>query len=265
MTNKRILNCYKKLIITLIASFAYVEANASNASYLALSNQIAKKREMAVLANNAANSKTIGFEQENVLFRSAKIKSGKKEVGSFTFAETTYKSGDIGELKTTHNPLDIAIAGNNGYFKILTPRGERYTLDGSMFISQEGVLVNFQGYPYANIENGPIDIPENFNSIEVGQDGTIFVDAAEIDRIGVFVFTEPDSLVKEGNRLYSSSAPSVAMEEYHIIGGALRESNVNSTAALAKMVEMQRSTEMTNALFLSINNLDKTTIDKLTK
>ncbi len=62
---------------------------ANNASYITLSNQMARKRQLEVVANNVANAETIGFQQDEVLLRSAKNKKTSKKGNSFVFAETT--------------------------------------------------------------------------------------------------------------------------------------------------------------------------------
>jgi len=130
-------------------------ATANNASYIALSNQIARKTQLEVVSNNVANSNTVGFEQDAILFRNADLKQGSKRNNSFTWAETTYRTGDKGGIKVTNRPTDVAIGGE-GYFKVATERGDRYTLDGSMLINNQGVLVNSSGYAYLSAENDQI-------------------------------------------------------------------------------------------------------------
>lgn len=237
---------------------------ANNTSYIALSNQIARKRQLEVVANNAANINTVGYEEDDILLRKVDVKQNSKRKNSFVWAETNYKSGNQGALKITGKPSDIAIGGE-GYFKIITPKGLRYTLDGNMIINNDYVLANKDGYPYASIDNEPITIPENFQSFEVAEDGTIFVDQEAISTIGVFTFTDPSSLIKEGNSLYKSANNDIPVEDYHIISGALRSSNVNPTMVMAKMVEMQRAVGGANNLMSDVNELDRSLISKLSK
>ena len=58
-------------------------ATANNASYIALSNQIARKTQLEVVSNNVANSNTVGFEQDTILFRNVDLKQGSKRNNSF--------------------------------------------------------------------------------------------------------------------------------------------------------------------------------------
>jgi len=245
-------------------SFLCTVSFANNASYITLSNQMARKRQLEVVANNVANAETIGFQQDEVLLRSAKNKKSSKKSNSFVFAETTYRSGGQGSLKITNRPTDLAIGGD-GYFKLITPAGNRYTLDGSMFINNQNLLVNSDGYPYTNNEGQFIEIPEQLQTFEVAQDGAIFVDDEEVGRIGVFGFESEDSLIKEGLRLYKTQGQDAQLEEFTIISGALRTSNVNAALAMARMVEMQRTVGATNNVMSEVSDLEKTVITKITK
>lgn len=239
-------------------------ALANNTSYITLSNQIARKRQLEVVANNAANTNTNGYEQDDILLRKVDYKQNSKRDNSFVWAETTYQSGEEGGVRVTDKPTDVAIVGV-GYFKVITPRGSRYTLDGSMIINRDNILVNIEGHPFANVNGDPIQIPQDYTRIDIAKDGTVFVDDQNTDVIGVFTFNEHDSMIKEGNRLYKTKATEIPSENYTIISGAVKISNVNPTLVMAKMVEMQRSVGMTNNLMSDVGELEKTVIDKIGK
>ena len=266
MINMNIQKTSCSLLYFLLAELFLVcnSAFANNTSYIALSNQIARKRQLELVANNAANINTTGYEQDEVLFRKVDTKQNSKRSNSFVWAETTYKNGDSGALKVTNRPIDVAIGGE-GYFKVITPRGPRYTLDGSMIINNQNILVNIDGYPYASVDGEAIVVPENFQRIDVSEDGTIYVDDEDIAIIGVFGFKESDPFIKEGGRLYKTAAADSLVEDYTVISGAIRQSNVNPTLVMAKMVEMQRSVGMTNNMISDISELDKTVITRLGK
>lgn len=239
-------------------------AFANNTSYITLSNQIARKRQLEVVSNNAANLTTTGYEQDDILLRKVDVRQNAKRKNSFVWAETTYKSGEQGGVKITNRPTDLAIAGP-GYFKVITPRGPRYTLDGSMIISKDNVLVNVDGHPYLNVDGQSIEVPENFQRIDITEDGTIFVDEQDIGVIGVFTFVDADPMIKEGSRLYKTQSADTVALNYTVISGAVRSSNVNPTLVMAKMVEMQRSVGMTNNLMSEVSDLEETVINRIGK
>jgi len=239
-------------------------ASANNASYIALSGQIARKRQLEVVANNVANTNTVGYEQDNILFRNVDVIQNPRRSNSFAWPETTYRSGDQGPIKVTNRPTDLAVVGE-GYFKVITPRGPRYTLDGSMMINSQGVLVNSAGYPVLTADNNVIEIPADFQTFEISESGAIFVDNEEIAIIGVFAFDLKDPIIKEGGNLYAIEGNDRVLEEFTIVSGALRSSNVNSALAMSQLVEMQRSYGLTTDLMTNINETDTSAINKLTK
>lgn len=250
--------------------FLHNNAFANNASYITLSGQMARKQQLEVTANNVANASTVGFEQDAILFRHVDKKQKKDRHDSFVWSETTYRTGEQGGLKVTNRPLDVAIATEERYFKVRTPRGDRYTLDGSMLINNQNVLVNLNGYPYLSIENQVIELPETFNSINIVRDGTIFINEGEIEEnqiatLGVFEFDSIDPIIKEGGNLYAIKGEALPSEDYTIIPGALRASNVNPTLAMTQMVELQRAYSLTTDLMTNVNELESSSIQKLTK
>ena len=258
------LTLYVLSILLLELFFLCNAAEANNASYIALSSQIARKTQLEVISNNVANANSIGFEQDAVLFRSVDLKQNSKRNNSFAWAETSYRTGDKGGIKVTNRSTDVAIGGE-GYFKVATPRGIRYTLDGSMLINNQGVLVTSSGHPYLSSENEPMEIPDDFQTIDIAPDGTIFVDQEEIAIIGVFGFDAADPIIKEGGNLYAIQGNDRLLEEFTVVSGALRASNVNSTLAMAKMIEMQRSYGLTTDLMTNLNETETSSIQRLTK
>lgn len=237
-------------------------AIANNTSYIMLSAQIAREKQLGIVANNIANSNTNGFQQDAVIFKKFDYKNGNKKKNSFVYTSTTYKQGDLGGLKVTNNPLDIAVGGY-GYFKISTPKGPRYTLDGALTINNQNILVNMSGYPIANQDGDIIEIPENFQSISITSDGSVFVDNDKVSNIGVFGFTEQDPFIKEGDNLYSAKGQEFLLEDYNVISGAIRLSNVNSTVSMAQMVELQRAFGATGGILSDSSEMEKLAINKL--
>ena len=258
------LSLYILFVLLFELFFLCNAAKANNASYIALSSQIARKTQLEVISNNVANANAVGFEQDAVIFRNVDLKQNSKRNNSFAWAETSYRTGDQGGIRVTNRPTDVAIGGE-GYLKVATPRGARYTLDGSMLINNQGFLVNSSGHPYLSAENEPIEIPDDFQTIDIAQDGTIFVDEEEIAILGVFGFGSADPIIKEGGNLYAIQGNDRLLEEFTVISGALRESNVNSTLAMAKMIEMQRSYGLTTDLMTNVNETETSSIQRLTK
>ena len=83
--------------------------------------------------------------------------------------------------------------------------------------------------------------------------------------MGVFGFDSADPIIKEGGNLYAIQGNDRLLEEFTVISGALRESNVNSTLAMAKMIEMQRSYGLVTDLMTNVNETETSSIQRLTK
>lgn len=239
-----------------------VSAYATNAGYITLSNQMARNIELNVVANNVANANTPGYEMDAVIFSPVDQKASKNKTNSFVFPDGSYNSELQGAIKATGAPLDIAVAGN-GYFKILTPTGPRYTLNGSMTPNNDGVLVNAQGFPFVSLDNQPIILPEQYQFIEITPDGTVYVDREDIGKIGVFDFPNKFALVKEGNSMYYSKAGDIPIEDAQIITGAIRASNVNAARSMAELVNLQRVTSFNNSLMSDLVSLERNAIQKM--
>ncbi len=249
------------IFIIIINHIAY----GNNASYITLSGQIARKNQLDVTANNVANIHTIGYEQDSLISRDVSVKQNSRNNNSFNWTETTYRNGDLGPIKITNRPTDVAIAEEGGYFKVMTPRGPRYTLDGMMHISNQSILVNSSGYPYMSADGAIIEIPNDYQDLSIMSDGAIFIDGEEVARIGIFGFTTVDPIIKEGGNLYSIKSADIILDEHTVISGALRESNVNSTKSMVEMIEMQRTYALVTDLMTKVNDAETSAINKLSK
>ena len=122
-----------------------------NTLLVGLSRQMALSRELDVIANNIANIDTTGFKADNAAFSEYLMPGardgdfpGKDRRVSFVQDRATWIDLSPGALERTGNPLDVAIDGK-GYLVVQTPRGQRYTRNGSFAINATGQLVTKDG------------------------------------------------------------------------------------------------------------------------
>ena len=109
----------------------------SETTLIHLSRLMALRRSLDVAANNVANVETTGFRSQQLSFHEY-LKPEKGEgIGvkperplSLVDAAFAFTTSSAGAIRTTGNPLDLAINGN-AYFVVQTSQGERYTRDGS--------------------------------------------------------------------------------------------------------------------------------------
>ncbi|MDP4863232.1 MAG: flagellar hook-basal body complex protein, partial [Burkholderiaceae bacterium] len=106
----------------------------------------AQQTRMNVISNNLANVNTTGFKRDRAVFEDLlyqNIRQAGGQTGADTQAATGFQLGTgvrvmatekivaQGNMQTTENSLDIAIAGD-GYFQVAQPDGTiAYTRDGN--------------------------------------------------------------------------------------------------------------------------------------
>ena len=131
-----------------------------NALLIGLSRQVALSRELDVVANNIANIDTTRFKADGALFEEYLSSTQRGEQGapiSFVRDRATWVDMSRGPLQRTGNPLDLAIDGN-AFFAVQTPRGMRYTRNGTFKIDASGQIVTADGDTVLG-DGGPIKLP----------------------------------------------------------------------------------------------------------
>jgi flagellar basal-body rod protein FlgG len=165
-----------------------------------------------------------------------------------------------GAFQSTENPLDLALQGK-GFFTIQTPRGERYTRDGSFFLNQDNYAVNKEGF-YLLGESGPLQL--QMHNYKITDEGNIIINQANrgnltspeanqweepvlLDRLKIRDFTEKRELKKEGANNYfetlESGPPIMKEPETKVLQGFLEKSNVVVVKEMVRMIEIQRHYE----------------------
>lgn len=235
---------------------------ANSSIHIALSNYITNNELLAVIANNTANSQTIGYQADNPLITNIDVLNGRKK-NSYPILKSTYISKTQGALKRTGRNLDIAINGKGYYFKYITPKGMRYSLNGHLIINSEGILVSTAGYPIASQNSDIIPVPHG--QVAINTQGTVFVDGLQINKIGVFTFDEKYNLSKEGNGLYKSSTNDTYVEDPNIMTESLAMSNADTVSSMTNLVEVQRAVTSANHMMNELHDLQKNSVAKLLK
>ena len=103
----------------------------SDGLYVAMSGAVAQERAMDVTANNVANANTKGFRAERVTFE--EVLGGQGNL-SFVSADEASVDTSRGELRSTGNPLDVAV---DGCFRTVYPSDDErviQTQSASVFV-----------------------------------------------------------------------------------------------------------------------------------
>ncbi|MEO3429443.1 flagellar basal-body rod protein FlgF [Pelagibius sp. CAU 1746] len=211
-----------------------------NAGYIALSRQMVLRREMDVIANNMANINTPAYKGQSMLFVEYLETSDSGEKMSFVQDVALVRNLTEGQMTTTENPLDLAIAGE-GYFEIDTPIGPRYTRNGVFQLNADGELVTSSGQRVLGEGGTPITLPPNSSDVTITRDGTISTDQGPAGRLRLVRFENEQALVKLANGLYDADGQdSLPAEGAEVLQGTIEGSNVQGITELTRMIETVR-------------------------
>jgi flagellar basal-body rod protein FlgF len=233
-----------------------------------------QERRLNNIANNLANINTSGFKREKSgfvdVFKGAN--AGLNDPSPSLRSETPWPKPQLisqvlleppkidfsdGPLQRTDSPLDLAIQGD-GFFKIQTEEGVRYSRNGHFRLTEDGALVNGQGHQVLG-EGGPIVIPEGATNLIVNGAGILNADGAEIAVLDLATLADTGILEKQGGNLFRVRPGEVA-EELPFSGsvsqGALEGANIQVVEEMVAMIETLRTFESYQKVMSSTQEMD---------
>jgi len=241
-----------------------------NSLYVGLSKQMVLQRQMDIVANNIANSDTAGFKVEELAVAEdpqapAFTLGGPKPV-KFVMPNGVVRNFGQGALRKTDSPLDVAIEGQ-GFFRVQTAAGERYTRDGRFRTDNTGRLVTEDGSPVLDDGGGEITLTPELGMVSISPDGTISQGAQRIAKLGVVNFANLSTLEKTGDNLMqnTSNQTPTQVADPHVRQGMLEGSNVNPILEITKMIEVSRAYEQVAQMLESQNTLSSQAVQQLGK
>ena len=235
----------------------------------AASGMKAQQTNVDTISNNLANVNTTGFKKsrtdfEDLLYQTVKSAGAPNsqgaqvptgiQIGHGVKVAATQKMFGQGSLKSTENPLDMAIRGE-GFFQVQMPDGSvGYTRDGSFSLDGNGQVVTSNGY----LLQPPITLPANARNININEEGQVTYtepggDAIQqAGRIELANFANPAGLKSVGQNLFKSTAASgevlfgvPGQEGYGTIAQKfLESSNVETVDSMTNMIAAQRAYEI---------------------
>ncbi len=212
--------------------------------YIAGTGMLVQRKKMDVITNNITNAETAGYKKDTLLARSfgdllITRMNDNQYIGPLnTGVHTDEVITDFtqGNMEQTEMLTDLALQGQ-GYFTVSTPRGERYTRDGSFAVSSNGYLMTSEGFPVLG-NNGPVYVGNGEFGID--EKGNVSVNGKTTDRLRIVSFANPAALRKEGGGLYAG-AGAVRDDTTTVKQGFIESSNVDIAEEMIKMIEVSRS------------------------
>ncbi|MES1990658.1 MAG: flagellar basal-body rod protein FlgF [Pseudomonadota bacterium] len=216
-----------------------------NALLIGLSRQSAMAREMSTIANNLANMNTTGFKGSSMLFDEYLMPTASEDSPdktlSFVQDYGQFRNMSDGEMKSTGNPLDVAISGE-GMFSVQTPQGIQYTRVGHFQINDQGQLVTEQGMPVLGDSGTPLTFTKDEGTINIARDGTVSTEQnGQRGKISLVTFGNMQELKANGDGLYSTTQTPTPVTEPRMAQGSIEGSNVNSIVEMTNMIDVQRA------------------------
>lgn len=228
----------------------------------AVSAAVKKLSQHDYVVHNLANANTPGYKSERLIFVRRPGTDPMME-DSFSHDPVVLIDHSQGTIEKTGSPLDVAVQGD-GYFVIETPKGERYTRNGSFTLNASGELVTKSGDAVLG-EGGRITI--SGRKIEIGNGGNIIVDGSEAGKIKLVDFKKKDALVKRGMGLFEASAKAEqsSVENPEMRAGYLETSNITAVKEMIEMIDIQRSFEAYLKVMQTISDQDRLSTSRVGK
>jgi flagellar basal-body rod protein FlgF len=240
--------------------------------YAAVSGSLAHEKRLAILTNNLANANTVGFKADRPVFQ---VEQPPAVVGPLAASEaspTVMTSLDRlqgrdsvqtqlsavhtdftqGDLRTTGNPLDVALEGR-GFFAVQTADGVAYTRQGTFSLNAEGVVVTTHGLPVLG-DKGPLRLPQG--KIEIDATGQVRAGGTVVDRLRVVDFPQPYALEKQGDSLFRSVVPKPPETTANAVvrQGVIETANVEPVRLLVSVIETSRAYEAYQKVIQAFND-----------
>lgn len=234
---------------------------------LAMQSQRVLQRRLETSANNLANVNTTGFKGDSIVLRedSPSPARSKDKPNDIRFVQDITVSRDFspGALQRTGAPLDFAIEGD-GFFTVQGPGGQpTYTRDGAFTMSANGGLVTRDGFAVLNAQGQPIVFDPQGQRPDVDAQGVIRVNGAEVARLGLATFADPDALGKLGDNLWEARGQRAGEFTGVVAQGMLEGSNVKAVIELTRIMEISRAYESAARVVRSADELRQKAIDRL--
>ena len=226
--------------------------------YLSATGVLASSHRQDVIANNLANSETVGFKRHLTAFQERPVEStaqGRPDLsnamlddlgGGFLVSPTQIDLSE-GELENTGNNLDAAIFGK-GFFAVDDHGKTMLTRAGQFLVNQQGqlVLANGEGQHVLDGDGKPIELNGLMPSrLQIENDGRITHEGKTVAQIGMFDVPDPSQLTKQGGNLfgYPDVTKSWQPAQAELRGGFTERANVDPAIELTQLMETQRQLE----------------------
>jgi len=233
-----------------------------NSIYVALSHQMALKRQMDIIANNIANQNTTAYKGETPMFEEYLIPTSEGKSVSYVQDYGIFRDTAEGTLSPTSTPTDMAISGD-AFFVIETPFGNRYTRNGNFRLNEEGELVTADGDKVMDDSDEVIELDPDLSSFSVSRDGYLTDVDGDTVRLQIVNFDNHQKMRKVAAGIYTTAQNPIEPENAQIVQYMLESSNVQPIVEMTNMIYVHRAYEASKKLMQTDHDLQRKMIGKL--
>ncbi|RLC21801.1 MAG: flagellar hook-basal body protein [Deltaproteobacteria bacterium] len=214
-----------------------------------------QERKLEAVSNNLANADTTGFKKDTISF-DAKFKA------------QINKDFSQGAIQTTGNPLDVALSGE-GFFKIETQEGIRYTRNGNFTRDMNSLLVDQNGNPVMG-QGGAIVIDNDDieEGLFINQSGEIILSGEIVGTLDIVTFKELNKLERDGNNLLSykgNTTDEIQVELPIVQHRSIEKSNIKVVDEMVRMIDYHRMFETFTKSMMTFDEIDGKAINDVGK
>lgn len=219
--------------------------------YTATSALRAATMQQTRLAHNVSNLQTTGFKQ--ILTRREayeNLRMGEYDTDAASMIrglDGGLEQGLLipeeiidfsqGVLEVTDRPLDLALEGD-GFFRLQTADGERYTRDGSFHRDSLGRLVSRDGHLVLGENGQPLTLAAG--PVNVSPEGIVLAGGQVAGRLGLASFADNGELSRENDNLFRAEAAPLAADAVRVHQGYLEGSNAEESVQVMEMMRVMR-------------------------
>lgn len=214
--------------------------------------------QQATTAHNLANATSTGFKAQIDSFRAVPVLSEGLPTRAFVVDATVSADFNPGPIQATNRELDVAVQ-SKGWLSVQRADGsEGYTRNGSLKVSENGVLQTATGLTILG-DGGPISIPPDV-AVTIAKDGTVSTVSngtkpGPSNILGRLKLVNPpeENLVRAEDGLFvtKDGNPAEVDANVSLVSGALEGSNVNVVDTMVDMISLARQFEMQMKLLKS--------------
>jgi flagellar basal-body rod protein FlgG len=241
--------------------------------YTAYTGMVNEQKRLDIIANNLANSATVGYKEENVTNQSfdemltIKIRDeseayNDRPIGTMSLG---VKLGEVytdygqGSLRQTSNTYNMALEGKGFFTLSVTDKAgnvsTQYTRNGSFTMTKDGQIVDADGNHLMG-EGGEIAIPTDAVDVVIDNGGAIYADGTYVDTLQITDFEDYNYLIKSGDTRYQAlEGATETLGSALVRQGFTEQSNVNVVSEMVEMISVTRAYEANQKV---IQSVDKT-------